>query len=226
MAAAQLVMPFAPIVSYAAEDFLEGASNQAALSLVQRWPDWPYSIVLLHGPRGCGKTHLAHVFATRSQAAFIEPSRIGAALADHILVGHHCWVLDDVEACTDQAALAQLINLARARGDYLLITARRAAVDLAITLPDLRSRLLALPAVAMGMPDDGLLMGVLAKSFADRQVRVAPSILEYIVQHLERSYEAAQQFANHLDRAALIAGKSITMALVRQVLQMEKTPVN
>ena len=221
----QLVMPFAPAVSYEAQDFLEGQANQAALSMVSRWPDWPYSMVLLYGPKGCGKTHLAHIFAARCRGVFLDPQRLGTTPADHLLVGNHCWVLDDIERVRKPEALAQLLNVARARGDYLLLTAGAAASELQIALPDLRSRLMALPTLAMGVPDDALLMGVLAKAFSDRQLRVAPSILEYAVTHLERSYAAAQAFAQAMDVAALAAGRAVTMALVRQVLQLQKTQV-
>jgi chromosomal replication initiation ATPase DnaA len=217
--AMQLVMPFARMTSYATEDFIRGAANEEALAVIERWPDWPYSILLLHGPKACGKTHLAHLFAARSGATFIDPARVGSAPADHLLVGHHAWVLDGVEAVREEAALAQLINHARARGDYLLLTAHAPAAQLAVTLPDLRSRLLALPTIRLGAPDDALLMGVLAKQFADRQLRIAPEVLTYAAQQLERSYEATVIFVRAMDRLSLTRGRAITVPLVREALQ-------
>ncbi len=215
----QLVMPFGPSTSYAPEDFIAGDANAEALQLIERWPDWPYSMVLVHGPEGCGKTHLAHVFAARTKAHFIAPSRIGATPADMLLTGNHAWVIDDIGAVADAPALAQLINHARARGDYVLMTAREPASSLPFTLPDLRSRLLALPTVAVGPPDDALLMGLIAKQFADRQLRIPPDILARAVQHIERSYEAAQGFVRALDALSLERGKPITAALVREALK-------
>ena len=215
----QLVMPFGLSTSYEAADFIRGASNSDALTLIERWPDWPYSIVLVHGPKSSGKTHLAHAFAARSRASFIAPERIGSRVADQLLIGNHAWVVDGVEEVRDAAALAQLINLARARGDHLLLTARAAAADLPITLPDLRSRLLALPAVALDAPDDALLMGVLAKHFADRQLRIAPEVLQLAAQHIERSYEAAHAFVRAMDGLSLARGRAITVSLVREVLK-------
>lgn len=214
----QLVMPFARATSsYAPEDFIRGAANEDALAFIERWPNWPYSILLLHGEKGCGKTHLAHVFTHRSKAALLAPERIGTAPADQLLAGNHGWVIDGIEQVTDPAALAQLINHARARGDYLLLTARTPASALPFTLPDLRSRLLALPTLTLGAPDDALLMGVLAKQFADRQLRIAPEVLRYAVEQLERSYAAIQQFARTLDSLSLERGRAITLPLVREV---------
>lgn len=189
-----------------------------ALDLVERWPDWPYSMVVLHGPAGSGKTHLAHVFAARAGATFLAPEQIGALPADQLLVGNHQWVVDGIEQIDDAAGFAQLINHARARGDYILCTARVAPAQLNIALPDLRSRLLAMPAVALGAPDDGLLMGVMAKAFADRQVRIAPDVLAYAAKQLERSYPAVQDFVVAMDALSLSQGRAVTLPLVRQWL--------
>lgn len=215
----QLVMPFAPAASFETADFIRGNANEEALSLMERWPDWPYSIVLVHGPHGSGKTHLAHVFAHRAHASFIAPERVGKLPADQLLTGNHAWVLEDVEAVSDAPALAQLINHVRARGDYLVLTAQAPATALAIPLPDLRSRMLALPSVALGAPDDALLMGVLAKQFSDRQLRITPEVLHYAATHLERSFEAAQAFAAQMDALSMARGRGITLPLVREALK-------
>jgi len=219
VASAQLVMPFAPATSYHAEDFIRGDSNAAAFDLMERWPNWPYSLVVVHGPQGCGKTHLAHVFAKVSGAQFIDPARIGTIPADALLAGGHSWILDGLEKVASEDGLAQFINHARARGDYVLMCARQAPSQLPFRLNDLRSRLIALPEVALGAPDDALLMGVLAKAFADRQLRVGPEVLQYAVSRLERSYESVQHFAARVDRESLAAGRAVTLPWVRAMLQ-------
>lgn len=214
----QMVMPFAAATSYHPEDFIRGEGNNAALNLVERWPDWPYSLVVLHGPKGSGKTHLAHVFAQRTQAQFIAPLRIGQVPAEQLLAGNHAWVIDGLHAIKSEEGLAQLINHARARGDYVLMTADAPPSQLKFMLNDLTSRLRALPEVSLGEPDDALLMGVLAKAFADRQLRVGPEILQYAAARLERSFEAAQQFAALVDEASLASGRGVTLPLIRGVL--------
>lgn len=218
-ASTQMVMPFASSTSYHAEDFIRGEANLAAHSLIERWPDWPYSLVVVHGPKSSGKTHLAHVFAQRTQAQFIPPSRIGQAPADQLLAGHHAWVIDGLDAVKSEDALAQLINHARARGDYVLMTANTAPSQLPFSLNDLKSRLTALPEVALGAPDDALLTGVLAKAFVDRQLRVSPDLLHYAVARLERSFEAVHQFASDVDAASLASGRGVTLPLMRGVLR-------
>ncbi len=217
-ASMQMVMPFASATSYHAEDFIRGEGNEKALGLIERWPDWPYSLVVVHGPKGSGKTHLAHVFAQRTRAQFIPPSRIGNAPADQLLAGGHAWVIDGLEQVKSEDALAQLINHARARGDYVLMSANCPPSQLPFKLKDLTSRLTALPEVALGEPDDALLMGVLAKAFADRQLRVGLDVLQYAVTRLERSFEAAQRFAQQVDEASLASGRGVTLPLIRSVL--------
>lgn len=214
----QLVMPFAPSDSYEPADFIRGAANEGALDLVERWPDWPYSIVLIHGEKGSGKTHLAHVFARRARATMLPADRVGNMPADQLLAGNHAWVVDNVDAVADAPALAQLINHVRARGDYLLLTAHSAASEMNIPLADLRSRLLALPAFGLEAPDDALLAGVLAKQFADRQLRISPEILDFSIRHIERSYRAAQAFVQAVDRLSMAKGRSVTISLVREAL--------
>lgn len=215
----QLVMPFALPASYAAEDYIRGDANATALTLIEHWPEWPYSIVLVHGESGSGKTHLAHVYARRAKATFLDPAQLGQRPADQLLTGNHAWVLDGIEKVSSAPALAQLINHARARGDYLLLTSEQAPGVMDIPLPDLRSRLLALPHVALSAPDDGLLAGVIAKQFADRQLRIAPEVLHYAVQHCERSYAAARRFVMAMDTLSLTHGRAVTIPLVRQALQ-------
>lgn len=214
----QLVMPFATAPSYHAADFIAGVANAQALAWVERWPDWPYSIMLLHGPAGSGKTHLSHVFASQASAGFIDPKRVGTVPADQILTGNHSWVLDGLAEVTDEAALAQLINHARTRGDYLLMTAPMSAHEYPFILPDLASRMKALPTMELGAPDDALLSGVLAKSFADLQLRIAPEVMAYAINQLERSYQAVQHFAVTIDHLSLTRGRAITIPLVKEAL--------
>ena len=132
-------------------------------------------------------------------------------------------MLDSLDDVTDEAALAQLINHARARGDYLLITGQQSADARQFRLPDLSSRLRALPSTAIDAPDDALLTGVLAKSFADLQLRIAPDVLAYATLQLERSFTAIQQFAATMDHLSLTRGRAITIPLVREALR-ELTP--
>jgi chromosomal replication initiation ATPase DnaA len=213
----QQVFDLPPRIAFGRGDFLVSASNQAALGWIDRWPDWPMPALVLHGPAGSGKTHLAHLWWERAGGAIVAGERI-AGIDPSSLAG--AVAIDDVERAPEEPLL-HLYNSCVERGAGLLLTARRPPAAMAIALADLRSRLRALPVVGIEPPDDALLSALLVKHFADRQLRVAPGVIAYLVPRMERSFAAAAALADRLDRAALAAGAPVTVRLARLVLAEE-----
>jgi chromosomal replication initiation ATPase DnaA len=199
-------------------DFLVGDGNRAALGWIERWPEWPEGGLVVHGPAGCGKTHLAHLWRDHTGGVIVAGAElvIEQALRLHGESGGRI-AIDGAEAA-DEAALLHLYNLCRERRGGLLVTARRSPAFWSIALGDLASRLRALPSVAIEAPDDAVLGGVLVKHFADRQLRVTPEVIAHLVPRMERSFAAAATLAERLDRAALAEGRAVTIPLVRRVL--------
>jgi chromosomal replication initiation ATPase DnaA len=115
--------------------------------------------------------------------------------------------------------LLHLINLLRERRGFLLLTARRAPARWRAVLPDLRSRLSAVPAAELAAPDDVLIEGVLVKLFADRQLRVAPEVVRFLAARIERSFAAARAAVAALDETALAGRREITVPLARELLR-------
>jgi DnaA regulatory inactivator Hda len=198
-------------------DFLVAPPNQEAVAWLDRWPNWPAPALVLEGPAGSGKTHLAHVFAARSGAVLLAPQALSVAGVADLLGRAHAAALDDAEAAEEQAFL-HLYNLLAERGGHLLVLARKPPSRWGIRLADLRSRLLAAPVASLLLPDDALLSAVLVKLFADRQLQVGEEVIRYLLAHLERSFEAAQRAVALLDQAALAARRGVTVPLVREVL--------
>src|SRR5450631_1701493 len=176
----QLVLALDHAVSFAREDFLRGPSNAAALTLVEQWPDWPDRIMALVGPQGCGKSHLAAIWAettgARVLAAKLLPETdLPGALATGALV------VEDLEPQgLDERALFHLINLAREEGAYILLTARASPAGFQVGIHDLHSRLRAVPSVVLTAPDDALLRLLIGKLAADRQLAVDETIANYL----------------------------------------------
>jgi chromosomal replication initiation ATPase DnaA len=214
MTTEQWALPLPVTTRFGRADFLVSDSNRAAFDLIERWPDWPARALVLYGPRGSGKTHLAHLWCARSGATLIagdaaalgEPAALPPALA-----------IDDAERA-DERALLHLYNLSREREGSLLLIMPAAPAALPIRLADLASRLRALPVARIDPPDDALLAAVLLKHFADRQLRVAPDVVAYLVPRMERSFVAAAAFAARLDRLSLEIHRPITLKLARTVL--------
>jgi chromosomal replication initiation ATPase DnaA len=209
-------LPYTPALGRA--DFLVSDCNSAALARIERWPDWPGRRLVLYGPEGSGKSHLARLWCAESGAQLLA----GASLAPHdALLGNGAAppgiVVDDAEAAPE-TALLHLYNSCGEAGIGLLVVTRQAPASWPITLPDLASRLRALPAVGIEPPDDALLAAVLVKHFADRQLRVMPSVIRYLVPRMERSFATAAALAARLDELALAAGRPIGIPLARRAL--------
>jgi chromosomal replication initiation ATPase DnaA len=203
-----------------AAGFVVSDSNHDAVAWTDRWPDWPNRILAVYGPQGCGKTHLAHVWQARVRgeggaARFLEPSAL-----EQLPLGENL-ILDGIRLPEEH--LFHLINHVRAQKTSLLILDREPPARWAVRLPDLASRLAAVPAVAVLAPDDKLLAAVLAKHFADRQVEVAPGVIAYLVKQIERSFRAAETMARRLDHEALARRSAITIKLARALLSGEKS---
>jgi chromosomal replication initiation ATPase DnaA len=216
----QLPLPLPPGVAMEAEDFLVTASNSDAVKRLNAWPDWPGEGLVLYGPHACGKSHLAAIWAARSSALRLE----GPTLTiDDAVAADRPVVVDDADACANEMALFHLINRTRAKGHGLLLIGVDLPVSWPVTVPDLASRLKALPTVAVHQPDDLLLTGLAAKLFADRQITVSDEVIAYMLQRLERSNTAIASAVGRLDGAALAAKRPITVALARKVLNPEET---
>jgi len=198
----QLAFALGHQTSFAREDFLEGPSNRTAFAMVERWPDWPDRLLLVMGPEGSGKSHLASIWAEAAGARFLAARALGEAnLPGALSTG--ALVIENVAAdAVDERAMFHLINLAREQGAFILMTATAAPSGWVLKVPDLASRLRAMPVVELGPPDDALLRGVLVKLFADRQLAVDESLLTYLVTRIDRSFAAARAAVERLDREA------------------------
>ena len=221
---AQLPLDLGHLPALGREDFLVAPSNEAAVQWLERWPDWPQPALALYGPPGAGKTHLAQVFAARVRATgaatiFVDPASLEVEAVPKLVGAARAVVVDGADRAAEQALL-QLYNFVAERRGHRLIVAQEPPSRWPIALPDLRSRLLAAPAVALNLPDDALLGAVLVKLFADRQVAVTADVIAYLVPRIERSFAAARTAAAALDAAALAEKRPITVPLARRVLRL------
>jgi chromosomal replication initiation ATPase DnaA len=214
----QLVLDLPHRAALGAHDFLISPSNKAAADMIDLWPDWPQASVAVVAPAHAGKTHLTNVWRLKSGAARLQADALrevdvlGAA-------GHGAVLIEDLHAgIADERALFHLLNLVREHKLTMLLTSRTPPGELQVALPDLRSRLRALPVVAIAPPDEALLKAVLVKHFTDRQLTVEPGVVAYIALRMERSMEAAATIVAEIDRAAMAAHRKVTRTLAAEVL--------
>ena len=215
----QLAFALPHAESLTRDNFLEGPANEAALALIERWPDWPNRIMLLAGEEGSGKSHLASIWAEQSGARMISAHALNPALVPNALATGALVVEDLKPEGFDERALFHLMNLAREDAAFVLITARVPPSAFEIELPDLRSRLRAVPVVSLAPPDDRLLRALIVKFCTDRQLAVDESLVGYLVGRIERSYAAARRAVELLVSESLRLGRPVTRALAAELLR-------
>ena len=200
------------------EDFLVAPCNRDAVAWLDRWPDWPGPLLVIHGPPGSGKSHLAEVWRRRSGAEAVDASAIAEIPSGGGRTA--ALVIDGLAGPIDERALLHTYNDLAEGDGHLLLTAAAPPARWPLTLPDLASRLRVAPAAALGLPDDAMLGALMLKLFADRQVAVAPEVPAYVVPRIERTFAAMARLVERLDRAALAEGRAVTVPLVRAVLAL------
>lgn len=219
MTVRQLILDLPHRPALGAEDFLVSACNLAAVRLIDAWPQWPGDVQLLIGPAASGKTHLARVWQAASGALALAPDQLDMRKLE-ALAERSAIVVEDIDRRGyDEQALFHLLNLARERRLYMLLSTRAAPNQLGYTLPDLRSRLNGLPGVQIGAPDDALFKTVVLKHFADRQLDIDPKLLDFLALRIDRSLAAAASAVEAVDRTALATGRRITRQLIVEALE-------
>ena len=203
------------------EDFFVSPANALAVTTLDQPELWPNGKLLLIGPEGAGKTHLAMVFAARTGAQVIGAGNLAAAdlpEAAALVIENADTVAGDTAA---ETALFHLHNHMTGRGGLLLLTAARAPRDWGLTLPDLQSRMEATASATLLPPDDALLGAVLVKLFADRQLQVAPGFIRWLVRRIDRSFATARAVVAALDAAALATKRPINSTLAATLLDSD-----
>ncbi len=214
----QLPLPFDHDPRYAPVDFMPAESNEAALAFLAGTADWPGLRLALWGGQGCGKTHLLHRWAAARGARLLSgpclrppeaaagPAATPAGLA-----------VDDADAAPERPLL-HLLNAAAEGGVPVLLAAREPPARWGTALPDLASRLRAVLAVGIGPAEDSLLRALLARLLAERQLRVAEEVQDWMLARLPRDPGALREAAARLDRASLAAGGRHFRALAADVV--------
>ena len=213
----QLIFDLPVRVSRARGDFFVSDANRLAIARLEDTGGWPQGKLALTGPEGSGKTHLVHVWAEAQAARILEPEDLSVLDVGRVAVPVAVDRADGI-GVEGETALFHLHNYMAAQGLPLLIVGREAPARWTVALADLKSRLEATDVVRIEPPDDALLAAVLVKHFADRQIDVAPSVIDYLMARMDRSFAAAQRLAEALDRASLLEGRAVTRTLARAVL--------
>lgn len=221
----QLTFDLPAVARLTRDDFSPSPANALALAAIDGWRNWPNRKMLLVGPKGAGKSHLAQIWAADAGATLVPANKLkdfdlsGLAATAAIAIEDADTLASDAAG---EVALFHLHNMLAASG-ALLLTARTPPRDWGLTLPDLASRLQAAPLTRIEAPDDALLAAVLAKLFSDRQLSVPANLIAYLITRMDRSIAAAHALVDALDARALSQHRPITRALAREILESHDT---
>lgn len=218
----QLVLDLTTPPAHSRADFLPAPANADALTVLDAPQDWPQGRMLLVGPEGSGKTHMAAFWAAENGARRVSSSGLRPEAADHLVAEGGALVVEDADragrAAGAEQALFHLWNLCLPRNCLLLLTARTAPRDWGLVLPDLRSRMESMPQVRLHAPDESLLAAVLVKLFADRQQAVSAGLIDWLVLRMDRDLGLARRLVAAIDRAALADKRPISRRIAAGLL--------
>ena len=217
----QIPLSFEITPSKGRDDLIVSQSVQGAITMIDEWPNWPSHLVVLAGPTGSGKSHIAHIWLQKADA--IESSLVDDAddlvetvKTTPILIENVDQLLASSQA--DETQLFHLLNAAKEAGSFVLMTARSWPASWKVSLPDLASRIKAATIVEISEPDENLLSQVIFKLFADRQVEIDEKTVNYLVMRMERSLAVASKIVEAMDELALSKKTSVNRTIAAEVL--------
>ena len=175
--AEQLPLAFGHDPATGRDDLLLAEPVNAAVAMIDAWPHWPAPVVIIAGPVGSGKSHLAALWREKAGAEIIEA--MAGTGAEEAAERGPVLIEDADRNGFDDRTLFHIINNVRQHGHTLLITSRLWPMSWPVELPDLRSRLKAATVVEIGEPDDELISQVIVKLFADRQLFVDDKLVAF-----------------------------------------------
>ncbi len=204
---------------YRKDSFCNGPSNEAARQALSRSKSWSSGALIMVGPKGCGKSHLAELWRREHDGKSVSVSAIPARITG-------AAVIDITDEPIDEEGLFHLLNRAVSGMAQVLLVARCGPSAWHVQLGDLLSRLRAVELVRIDEPDDEVLMCILRKLSRDRSLLLNDKLLQYLVTRMERSSQSALQLIEALNARSLEGPRPINLALARQVLDEQQQHLN
>ncbi len=214
----QLVFKFPFKTKYYEQDYYVSSNNFSAYRLIESWPNWPDKWVNIHGPKGCGKTHLSNIL--KKKFNFVE--MLDARKVDNKTILKFekldCLIIDNYDQNIDEKLFYSILNHSKQTDSYVVVNSFLPIKAMKFKLKDLKSRAGGFINLGIELPTDDLLRVIISKSFSDKQIDVSPKVSEYIIKNIERSYEKVFKFIKEIDDLSLSSGKSININLIKKVL--------
>jgi len=215
----QLILDLRSIPSMGRNDYFVSDVNKEAVTWLDAWPNWTTFGFIVCGPLGSGKSHLAQVLKTLSHGDIIEAKDISDQNIDQFSQ-KKCLIIENIELLTSEALLFHLYNMLLENKNNLMLTSNLTIPQISFELPDLKSRLLSMPQVNIGFPDDRLLKNLLIKQFLDKGILVEMDVIDYLIKRIDRSFEAILKLVSKIDFQSLEKAKKITIPFIKNTIKL------
>lgn len=193
----QIPLDLTPKPDFTFDSFIEAPSNAGAFNIVRAWPAWPAPAMMLIGPEGTGKTHLGEAWRAVSNGVF----------------------LDDADTRTDGDLFGMINRALRGEIPGLLLASGVPPTDWGVRLPDLTSRLGAMPVMQLHEPDDDSLHPITRALFEQQGRAVGRDVIDYLLKYTDRSVPALRATIRLIDEAASSAKADVTKAFAAKLLR-------
>ena len=217
----QLTFDLGEEVSLNRDDFIASSSNKDALAWIDSWPNWPVNVSGLNvfGAPSSGKSHLANIWKTKSNALAINDPALDVINVRELLVDHKNVLIDNFDNSWKEEPVLHLYNLIQELGGSFIIISEQPVSQMDIKLRDLASRVSTMSTVELKLPDDKIIKGVMRKLFKDRQIEVSNDVVNYLCRRMERSFKEVARLVDRLDKISLSEKNAISLSLARRILQ-------
>ena len=198
-------------------DFYVSKSNFYAYNIIDKWPKWEKKILNIFGEKFSGKTHLANIFKSKTNALLINASKIDEEIFKKIKLFENI-IIDDFEKNYDEKLIYSIFNLADQDNKYMLINSLIPITEIEFKLPDMISRSKNCLSAKIESPDDDLIFAIILKNFSDRQIKIEKKIIEFIINRIDRSYSKIYEFIYKIDELSLKKKKPINLKTIKEIL--------
>lgn len=202
-------------------DFVESDENRNVLMYIKQWRSWTTRSLVIYGGSGVGKTHISSLWAQSANAAYIRSDNLHHPSRD-LFNADTNFIIDDFDSLLqiqNYNWLFDFINILKEKRRFLVIISRTCPSSWEISLPDLRSRLLLIPALKIQSPSDSLLFFIAKKLAKDQGIIINDECVDYILKMVTRDVRTVRETINTLNKLSLEQKQAITLSFVRRYLR-------
>ena len=214
----QLTFKFPFSKKYYEQDYYVSSNNFSAFKLIDGWPNWPGKWLNVFGEKGSGKTHLSKILENKiKKSKLILANRVNNNIIQD-LSSLDCLIIEDFNSNIDEKLLYTIFNHSKQLNNYVLINSLNSIKNLKFNSKDLQSRINSFVFIGIELPTDDILKVIITKTLSDKQIKISPRVIDFILNNVDRSYQKMFKFIKEVDELSLSTGKSININLIKKVL--------